>query len=114
MSFDTTFKYFAFDASVLGNASSLRDDFGEFASTAPDAKGENIKTLLCGLDNAETGALRAIVLGETAQPLILTDGRYCLGGYWSDALMEEVDAGNIDCEELTEAQLKSLMPVGEL
>ena len=111
--FDNQIRYFAFSPAVLQAATSLRDGFGEIASTAPDHKGVEVKTLLCGLDNVDTGKLRALVLGETARPITLTDGRLCLGGYWTVGAKDAFESGAIAGEELTEEQVKSLQPVSE-
>ena len=114
MSFDTTKRFFAFSSEILELAESLRGGFGELASTAPDHNGEEIKTLLCGLDNKDTGKLRALVLGVSAVPIILSDGRLCLGGYWADGVVEAFENGSIDGEELTSDQVKSLQPQLEI
>lgn len=114
MSFDTTFRYFAFSPSVLQAVGNLRDTYGDMASTAPDHRGKIVKTLVCGLDNSETGKLRAGILGETIQPIQLKDGRLCVGGHWSEAVIEEFNAGQIEGEELTAAQVKALQPQSEI
>lgn len=114
MSFDTTYRYFAFSPALLTEAGTLRDSLGSLASTAPDHNGVEVKTLLCGLDNVETGKLRAIILGETAQPITLSDGRLCFGGYWSLAVKAAFESGQVSGEELTEEQVKALQPASEL
>jgi hypothetical protein len=114
MPFDTTYRYFAFDPALLNDVGTLRESMGDLADTAPDHNGEQVQTLLCGLDNAETGKLRAIQLGTTAQPITLTDGRIALGGYWTEAVIAAFEAGQIDGEELTEAEVKTLQPVSDL
>ena len=110
MPFDAQFRYLAFSSDVLQSAALLRDAFGALASLAPMRNGQMVKTLVCGLDNTATGALRAGVLGETIIPILLNDGRYVVGGYWSLAVLAEMDAGNIHGEELTEAQVRALLP----
>ena len=114
MSFDTTYRYFAFSPVILASATALRDGFGDLANTAPDAKGVEVRTLLCGLDNSDTGKLRALTLGVTAVPLVLTDGRYCLGGFWTDAVIAAFESGEIDGDELTVEEVKSLKPITEI
>lgn len=114
MPFDTTYRYFAFTPSVLQSVGALRDQYGDVANTAPDHNGVDVKTLLCGLDNSDTGKLRAGVLGETIQPIPLLDGRLCVGGHWSEAVIEEFNAGQIEGEELTAAQVKALQPQSEI
>lgn len=113
MPFDPTYRYLAFDASVLQAVGNLRDTYGDMASTAPDHEGELVKTLVCGLDNADTGKLRAGILGETIAPIRLSDGRFCVGGYWSEAVIEAFESGAIPGEELTESQVKALQPTTE-
>ena len=114
MPFNQQKRYFAFAASVLAGAESLREEYGDIANTAPDHKGVDVKTLLCGLDNSDTGKLRASVLGITAIPLSLTDGRYCLGGLWTEAVIEAFESGEVDGEELTVDEVKALTPTSEL
>ena len=115
MPFNPQKRYLAFAPSVLANADDLREEYGAIANTAPDHKGgEDIKTLLCGLDNSDTGKLRASILGVTAIPLQLTDGRYCLGGFWSQAVIDAFESGEIDGEELTVEEVKSLTPTSEI
>jgi hypothetical protein len=114
MSFDTTVRYFAFDAALLADAETLRGSLGDLASTAPDHNGQDVQTLLCGLDNADTGKLRALVLGQTAIPLTLTDGRLCLGGHWATGVKAAFEGGQIEGEELTAEQVKSLTPQSEI
>jgi len=114
MSFDTTYRYFAFSPAILASATALRDGFGDLANTAPDANGVEIQTLLCGLDNSDTGKLRALTLGVTAVPLVLSDGRYCLGGYWTDVVKSAFESGQIEGEELTVEQVKALTPLSDI
>ncbi len=89
-------------------ASQLRSDYGYYASPTPGRKEDKILTLLCALDNADTGELRAIELGKSAIPLTLTDGRLCLAGHWSESLLSLVRDGSIEGEELTKEQVKEL------
>jgi len=112
--FNDTFRYLGFPASVLANADALREEYGDIANTAPDHNGEDINTLLCGLDNSDTGKLCAMVLGVTAVPIALVDGRYCLGGYWSQAVIDAFESGEIEGEELTVEEVKSLTPTSEI
>jgi len=115
MPFNQQKRYFAFSGSVLAAANSLREQYGDIASTAPDHKGgEDVKTLLCGLDNSDTGKLRAAVLGVTAMPLALTDGRYCLGGFWSEAAIAAFESGEVDGGEITVDEVKALTPTSEI
>ena len=116
MSFDTTFRYFAFSPAILTSAGTLRDSLGSRANTVPGRirRSRRVKTLLCGLDNVQTGKLRAMVLGETAQPITLSDGRLFLGGYWSLAVKAAFESGQVSGEELTEAQVKALQPVSDV
>lgn len=108
MSFDNTYRYFAFSSTILQSANALRDKLGDLASTAPDRGGESVKTLLCGLDNSDTGKLRALILGHTAMPIHLSDGRICFGGYWAQGAVDEFLNGNIEGEEISAGQVKSL------
>jgi len=112
--FDDQIRYFAFSPAILASATELRDEFGSLANTAPDHNGEDVQTLLCGLDNSDTGNLRAMQLGVDAAPIALTDGRMCLGGYWSLAVKEAFEDGSIEGEELTTEQVKALQPDSEI
>ena len=113
--FDTTIRYFAFSPALLAAATSMRAMYGANGSTAPDhKKGISISTLLCGLDNADTGKLRAMALGVDAIPITLTDGRYALGGYWTVAAVEAFETGELEGEELTELEVRALMPTEEI
>lgn len=114
MPFDTTERYFAFPQTLLANADKVRTVYGSFGNTAPTADGKRKKTLLCGLDNHDTGKLRALVLGVDAIPIPLSDGRLFLSGYWSDKVIAAFESGEIEGEELTIEEVKSLMPVSEL
>jgi hypothetical protein len=114
MTFDSTYRYFAFTPDVLQSATDLRDGFGELANTAPDHKGMEIKTLLCGLDNVDTGKLRAMQLGVDAVPVALTDGRMCLGGYWALPVKAAFENGDIAGNELTVEQVKELQPTSAI
>lgn len=113
MSFDTTYRYFAFSPALLQSAETLRSSLGDLASTAPDHRGVEVKTLLCGLDNAQTGKLRALVLGQTAIPITLSDGRFCLGGHWATGIKEAFEGGQVEGEELNAEQVKYLLPQSE-
>lgn len=117
MPFDTTFRYIAFDSQQLAEAALLRATHGDNASTGPslrNGQGATAKTLLCGLDNTDTGKLRAMALGVDAIPVTLTDGRYVLGGYWTVAAVEAFGAGKLDGEELTELEVRALIPTVEI
>jgi len=48
----------------------------------------------------------------TARPL--TDGRYAVAGYWSLALKAAWESGNVQAEELSEADLQALTPEPDL
>lgn len=113
--FDATIRYFAFGPALLAAATSMRAKYGAHGNTAPGhKKGINIQTLLCGPDNADTGKLRAMTLGVDAIPITLTDGRHVLGGYWTVAAVEAFGAGELDGEEITELEVRTLMPTVEI
>ena len=112
--FDTTIRYFAFSPALLAAADAIRDAYGAMANTAPDHNGVEIQTLLCGLDNVQTGKLRAMHLGLDAVPQLLTDGRYALGGYWSLDAVDAFGSGAIEGGEITEAEVKSLTLTSEI
>jgi len=115
MSFDTTYRYFAFDAPVINSLNSLRSQFGQNESTAPrHKKGKQVKTLVCGLDNSDTGELRAGQFGFDVLPITLSDGRLLVGGYWATGVVSEFEQGRITGEELTVAQVKALQPISEI
>ena len=112
--FDTTIRYFAFSPALLANADAMRDAYGAMANTAPDHNGVEIQTMLCGLDNVQTGKLRALHLGVTAIPIGLIDERQCLSGYWALAAVDAFNSGDIDAEELTLEEVKALTPISPL
>lgn len=117
MPFDTTYRYFAFNNAQLAEAALLRSTHGENASTGPslrNGKSQSIKTLLCGLDNSDTGNLRAMQLGVDAIPVALSDGRVLLAGYWTESVRESFNQGAILGEELTLEQVKALQPQSEI
>ena len=106
--FQTTWRYAAFPASVLGNIAALIDAYGAMATD----KSETFKTLLCGWDDAAQTQMRGMALGSTAPMIALTDGRYGTGGLWSEAVVAAWQANEIEAEELTEEQFKALMLTG--
>ena len=118
MSFDTTKRYFAFNQNLLGLLGQLRAQHGGTANTAPNRKGKSkgveVETLICALDNTDTGAYRAGVFGESIMPIRLTDGRLCIGGYWTTSSIAAFESGSIKGEELTMEQVKALQPVSEI
>jgi hypothetical protein len=112
--FDSTYRYFKFHASLLEDLATLLADYGEKANTAPDAGGIDIITLGCGLDDRETGKLRALNLGVDCEPITLADGEKCLGAYWTVKSVNAFNEGEIEGDELTAEQVKLLMPVSEI
>lgn len=112
--FDTTKRFFAFSPATLQSATALRNGFGKVANTAPDHNGVEVKTLLCALDNVQTGKFRALELGVTAIPLLLADGRYFLGGFWSVAAIDAFESGEIQGSEITVNEIKLLTQTQEL
>jgi len=112
MPFDSTYRYLAFDAALLNRVGALRDELGDLAETR--AGNGQVKTLLCGPDNSDKGSIRAGVLRSTIVPVNLSDGRLCIGGYWSLAVIAKFKSGEIDGEELTADQVKSLTSTKEI
>ena len=117
MPFDTTYRYVAFNNAQLAQAALLRSTHGDNASTGPglrNGKSKSTKTMLCGLDNSDTGNLRAMQLGVDAIPVPLSDGRALLAGYWPESARESFNQGAISGEELTLEQVKALQPTSEI
>lgn len=114
MPFDSQKRYLAFSASTLANVDHLRETYGENANISPNKPSGEKNTLLCYIDRDGSDDMRAATLGETARPIVLTDGRYCLGGYWVESVIDAFNGGEIEGEELTFEQVKSLIPTEEI
>lgn len=114
MHFDSQYRYLSFRHDVLASADQLRDAYGAMANTAPDSSGELVKTLLCSRDKAESETLRALELGVTAVPIPLSNGSYCLGGFWSKTVIAAFESGEINGEELTANEVKTLSLTEEI
>jgi hypothetical protein len=68
------------------------------------------QTIIGSPDVDGDAALRAGIIGETALPTTLTDGRLALSGTFSDALLAAIAAGTVAAQELTDAEFAALIP----
>ena len=114
--FIATPRVFAFPSGLLANAESMRLAYGAEASLAPGiAEAPVVRSLLCARDRADGDLPRALVLGQTAVPMALSDGRLALCGLWSVAAVAAFEAGQIPGgAEITLAELQSLTPETDL
>lgn len=107
--FSNEWKWFAFSASIIGNLPDVIDSLGAYAQD-----GDNVyKTLLCGWDDTAQTRKRAVAFGKTASVLPCNDGRLRAAGLPSLALIAAWESGQIEAEELTEAQFVALAPEAE-
>lgn len=116
MSFDTQSLIVAFSATEMAQLESYRERYGAELPLAPNhrrAATETVKTLL-GHDDKGDGVLRAGISPTSVSARLLTDGRYAVAGHWSLALKQAWEAGEIQAEILTPAQLQSLTPESEI
>jgi hypothetical protein len=58
--------------------------------------------------------LRAGISPTSVSARLLTDGRYAVAGHWSLALKQAWEAGEIQAEILTPAQLQTLTPQSDI
>ena len=68
------------------------------------------KTIIGYQDVAGNPALRSGIIGQTAIPITLTDGRLALCGTFSQPLLDAITAGTVTATILTDAQFASLIP----
>jgi hypothetical protein len=116
MSFDTQSLIVAFHASEMAQLESHREQYGAELPLAPNhrrASAETVKTLL-GHDDKGDGVLRAGISPTSVSARLLTDGRYAVAGHWSLALKQAWEAGEIQAEILTPAQLQTLTPQSDI
>jgi hypothetical protein len=107
--FSNEWKWFAFPASIIGDLTAIITAYG-----APAQDGEEVYvTVLCGWDDTAQTRKRAVAFGTTASVLPCNDGRFRAAGLPSIALIAAWENGDIDAEELTEAEFIALTPEGE-
>ena len=114
MSFDTTARIAAFPPATLAGLADLVAAYGEELPTVPlDPHSPKVRTLLGWTDRAGSTDLRAARIGIDAHPITLTDGRIAIQGHWTTAIKTAWEQGEITADELTAAEMQSLMPEGE-
>ena len=116
MHFETQLRIVAFPADILGQFSALLDAYGaDLPETPARADSPMIRTLAGGRDQTEGPLiLRALQLGTTAQPTLLTDSRLAFPGYWTIAAATALANGDIEgAEEITGSEYRALLPPPE-
>jgi len=104
--FSNEWKWFAFPASLVGDLPTLVATYG-----APAQDGDEVYvTVLCGWDDTAQTRKRAVAFGTTASVLPCNDGRLRAAGLPSLVLIAAWENGDIDAEELTEADFIALAP----
>ena len=113
--FISTPRIFAFPPGLLANAEAMRLTYGAEASLAPGlADSPRVLSLLCARDRDDGDLPRALVLGVTAMPMALSDGRLVLAGLWSEAVVAAFESRAIPGgAELSPDQLATLTPEPE-
>lgn len=113
MSFDTQWRWAAFPPEMLGDYPAMLEAFGEVAS---DGR-KTYATLVCGWDDEAHTKRRAMSLTDeppTVGMAPLIDGRLCVGGLWTLAIVAAWQGGALpQVEELTEEQFEALRVKGE-
>jgi hypothetical protein len=107
--FSDEWKWFAFPSTIIANLPALIESLGAYGQD-----GDSVyKTLLCGWDDTAKTRKRAVAFGTTASVLPCNDGRLRAAGLPSLALIAAWENGDIDAEELTEAEFIALAPEAE-
>jgi hypothetical protein len=110
MPFDSQSRIFAFPASALQNLQAITELHGEELSDMPaNPSSPRRLCIVGGIDREGSSDLRSTCYMETAAPIPLIDGRFAYSGHWSLSLIDAVNAGQIEAEELSEEQFKSLI-----
>jgi hypothetical protein len=107
--FSNEWKWFAFPASIIGDLTAIITNYGAAAQDGDEV----YVTVLCGWDDTEQTRKRAVAFGTTASVLPCNDGRLRAAGLPSLALIAAWENGDIDAEELTEAEFIALAPEAE-
>ena len=68
------------------------------------------KTIIGGQDVQGSTAIRAGIIGQTAMPITLTDGRLALSGTFSQQLLDAIAAGTVAAAILTDTKFLTLIP----
>ena len=72
------------------------------------------KTIIGGQDVQGSTALRAGIIGQTAMPITLSDGRLALSGTFAQPLLDAMATNSSLAQELTQDQLTTLTPKPQL
>lgn len=110
--FDTTERVFAFPVSELARLPELVASYGaELPDTLLKPGSPTTRCIAGGKDQSEPPlVLRSLKHPTTASALPLTDGRYAASGYWTNAILAAVAAGDVTGEEITPEELTALRP----
>lgn len=107
--FDATTRFFAFPLAELGRIGELVAAYGSDLNDTPkDPNSPTTRCLAGGLDREGSTDLRSMDYPTTATTVQLIDGRHAAIGCWTLAIMEAVTLGEIEAEELTLEEFKSL------
>jgi hypothetical protein len=110
MSFESTERVFAIPANILGRSEEFRLAYGGVLKTGLN----EVVTLLGYKDRTDSDELRAGMLGVDVRPILLTNGKLAIHGYWSVGLAtkwqyDKANDGELkDVDEITLEQLREL------
>lgn len=107
--FDTTPRFFAFPLHELESIGELITLYGsDLKDTPKDPNSPTTRCLAGGIDREGSTDLRSMDYPTTATTVPLIDGRHAALGCWTLAIIEAVTLGEIEAEELTLEEFKSL------
>lgn len=109
MSFETTQRIIMVPASMLAQVDAYRQQYGEMCPVSAKPNAPQIRTLLAHYDG-QSGIMRAGIMPTNVTAPRLTNGKYAISGYWTEAVHEAWERGDIDAEEITLEQLFTLTP----
>jgi hypothetical protein len=110
MNFSTEFKTFAFPNELVEQLPQIIEQYGEECQDGM----LTVKTIAAGWDDSDHTRLRALRFPETASLTDLTDGRKAYTALWTLKILEAFSSGLFpQVQELTQEQLKALLPVIE-
>lgn len=110
MSFESTERIFAIPAAILANAENYRLAYGGQLQNGL----QTVVTLLGYKDRTDSDELRAGMLNVDVRPILLTNGKYAVHGYWATGLVtkwqnDKASNGELkDVDEITFQQLNEL------
>lgn len=113
MSFETTSRIIMVPASMMEQVETYRQQYGELCPVSAKPNAEQVLSLLGHLDG-QSGIIRAGQMPTSVSARKLTNGKYAVSGYWTVAVREAWENGDIEAEEITSEQLQNLTPAPEL